>query len=179
MSDHEIALSRRAFIGGAAALGASAMFPSVAVAAADKPNSTFNGVQIGCITYSFRSLPGKSAEDLLGYITQCCISSVELMGGPAEGYARAYNKQHPGSDPMDGFKALRKLYNDAGVAIHIVKFGNKEQKQRYIPRVANEGATAANFSLSWVIPLGAFTTNSKPGFTFSTIFSKIAGNGSR
>ncbi len=25
---------------------------------------------------------------------------------------------------MDGFKALRKLYNDAGVNIHIVKFGN-------------------------------------------------------
>jgi len=25
---------------------------------------------------------------------------------------------------MDGFKALRKMYNDAGVNIHIVKFGN-------------------------------------------------------
>ena len=25
---------------------------------------------------------------------------------------------------MDGFEALRKMYNDAGVNIHIVKFGN-------------------------------------------------------
>jgi len=124
MSNHEIVLSRRTFIGGAAALSASAMVPSFAVAASGKPDSMFNGVQIGCITYSFRSLPGKSAEELLGYITQCGISSVELMGGPAEGFARAYNTKNPGGDPMDGFKALRKLYSDAGVNIHIVKFGN-------------------------------------------------------
>ena len=84
-----------------------------------KPNSNFHGVQIGVITYSYRSLPG-SAEDLLKYLTTCGISSVELMGGPAEGFAK--NKRF--SEPMEGFKALRKMYNDAGVNIHIVKFGN-------------------------------------------------------
>lgn len=86
-----------------------------------KPNSNFNGVQIGVITYSYRSLPG-SAEDLLKYLTQCGISSVELMGGPAEKFA----KEYAGGDKpsMEGFKALRKMYNDAGVNIHIVKFGS-------------------------------------------------------
>jgi len=119
-------LSRRTFLGGAAALAASSMIPSrtaAAAAAAAKPDSKFNGVQIGVITYSYRSLPG-SAEDLLKYITRCGISSVELMGGPAEQFARAATKDQDDADPMDGFKALRKLYNDAGVNIHIVKFGN-------------------------------------------------------
>lgn len=128
MKNTNTILSRRAFVSGAAALAGSAMMPRLAPAdAADKPNSKFNGVQIGVITYSYRSLPG-SAEDLLGYITKCGISSVELMGGPAEKFAGA-----PGgkslldwrlSAPMDKFKALRKMYNDAGVGIHIVKFGD-------------------------------------------------------
>jgi len=112
-------LSRRGFIGGAAALAASAVVPRISMGAAAKPNSKFNGVQIGVITYSFRGMPG-SAEDLLGYCKRCGISSVELMGGPAEAYARKAG----GNDVIAGFKALRKFYNDAGVNVHIVKFGN-------------------------------------------------------
>ncbi len=112
-------LSRRAFIGNTAAIAASTVVPNVAFGA-DKPNSCFNGVPIGVITYSFRSMPS-SAEDLLKYLLQCGLSEVELMGGPAEKYAKAHTS---GDDPMSGFKALRKLYNGAGVNIHIVKFGN-------------------------------------------------------
>ena len=41
--------------------------------AAAKPNSIFGGVQIGTITYSFRSLPG-SAEETLKYCLDCGIS---------------------------------------------------------------------------------------------------------
>ena len=125
MQNQNTTLSRRTFIGGAAALAASSMMPGRASAAsAAKPDSNFNGVQIGIITYSYRSLPG-SAEDLLKYVTQCGISSVELMGGPAEQFAKAATgKTGGGKAPMDGFKALRKLYNEAGVNIHIVKFGN-------------------------------------------------------
>src|ERR671931_141271 len=45
--------TRRAFLGGTAVLAASAVMPrSVFGDAADKPNSVFNGVRIGCITYS-------------------------------------------------------------------------------------------------------------------------------
>jgi len=124
MRDQNPHLSRRTFLGGAAALAASSMMPKRATAAAaDKPDSCFGGVQIGVITYSYRSLPG-SAEDLLKYITQCGISSVELMGGPAEAFARAAAPAEGGRASMEGFKALKKLYNDAGVNIHIVKFGN-------------------------------------------------------
>jgi len=124
MQNQNTSLSRRTFIGGAAALAASSMMPRRAPAASDaKPNSKFCGVQIGVITYSYRSLPG-SAEDLLKYITKCGISSVELMGGPAEQFAKATAGESGGKPSMDGFKALRKMYNDAGVNIHIVKFGN-------------------------------------------------------
>jgi len=124
MRNHGTTLSRRSFIGGAAALAASAALPRQALAAAEgKPNSNFNGVQIGTITYSFRSMPS-TAEDLLRYLVQCGLSSVELMGGPAEEFARKHTPETGIGGPMDGFEALRKMYNDAGVNIHIVKFGN-------------------------------------------------------
>ncbi len=123
MQNQNTTLSRRTFIGGAAALAASSMMPGRAPAASvDKPDSKFGGVQIGVITYSYRSMPS-SAEDLLKYLTQCGISSVELMGGPAEQFAKAATGK-TGSGSMVGFKKLRRLYNDAGVNIHIVKFGS-------------------------------------------------------
>ncbi|MBD8488953.1 sugar phosphate isomerase/epimerase [Echinicola sp. CAU 1574] len=52
-----------------------------------KPNSMINGVQIGCITYSFRSMPEQSAEATLKYVTDAGISAIELMGDPAEHFA--------------------------------------------------------------------------------------------
>ncbi len=53
-----------------------------------KPNSMVNGVQIGAITYSFRSLPG-SPKDVLKYCIDSGISAIELMGEPAEEFAGA------------------------------------------------------------------------------------------
>jgi hypothetical protein len=89
MHDKNITLSRRSFIGGAAAVAASSMLPGrVSAARRAKPNSNFGGVQIGVITYSYRSMSAK-AEGLLRYITQCGISSIELMGGSAEQFAGA------------------------------------------------------------------------------------------
>jgi sugar phosphate isomerase/epimerase len=52
-----------------------------------KPNSLFDGVQIGTITYSYRSMEDQSAEATLKYILDSGISAVELMGGPAENFA--------------------------------------------------------------------------------------------
>jgi len=49
-------------------------------------NSDFNGVQVGVITYSFRSMPG-TAEDLLKYCKEAGIKALELMGDPAEAFA--------------------------------------------------------------------------------------------
>ncbi|HEY9430463.1 MAG TPA: sugar phosphate isomerase/epimerase, partial [Blastocatellia bacterium] len=54
-----------------------------------KPNSKFGGVQIGVIApYSFRGLPS-GAEDLLKYIVQLGLNSVELQSEPVEAYAGA------------------------------------------------------------------------------------------
>ena len=72
-----------------ASLPAVALFgnPMSALAQA-KPNSPINGVQIGTITYSYRSMPDQSAEATLKYILASGISAVELMGGPVNAYAR-------------------------------------------------------------------------------------------
>ena len=52
-----------------------------------KPNSLIEGVQIGTITYSYRSMLDQSAEATLKYIVDSGISGIELMGGPVESFA--------------------------------------------------------------------------------------------
>ena len=42
---------------------------------AEKPNSKFFGVQVGVITYSYRSMPANAAQ-LLKYITDSGISAI-------------------------------------------------------------------------------------------------------
>src|SRR3954468_15770821 len=72
-----------------AALLARTESPFGAASAQAKPNSVFNGVQIGTITYSYRSMPDQSAEATLKYILDSGISAIELMGGPVESFAGA------------------------------------------------------------------------------------------
>ncbi len=62
--------------------GAPALIKSL-----NKPDSEINGVKIGCITYSFRSMPDQSAEATLKYVVDSGLSSIELMGDPAESFA--------------------------------------------------------------------------------------------
>ncbi len=149
----KVTISRRELMGGAAAMAASTIMSRYALGrsggrGASKPNSNFNGVQIGAITYSFRIMPS-TAEELLKYLVRCGLSSVELMGDAAESFAgmsrgagrgrrrgmtdeqrQAQRKAQEDqlkwrlSVSMNKYKALRKLYNDAGVNIHIVKFGS-------------------------------------------------------
>src|SRR5215471_17727573 len=89
-----MALSRRDFgrlaltaIPAAAVMGRSESVFGAFVRA--KPNSLINGVQVGTITYSYRSMPDQSAEATLRYIVDSGISAIELMNGPAESYAGA------------------------------------------------------------------------------------------
>jgi sugar phosphate isomerase/epimerase len=143
-------VSRREFIGTATA--ALSMVPlRRAFGAPEKPNSNFGGVQVGAITYSWRSMPG-TAEDIIRYCNIAGISSLELMGNVAEEYAGAPAmppRQQRGAaqteeeraaarkafaeanearrkwrvaQPMKKFEDLRKLFNDAGISIHIAKF---------------------------------------------------------
>ncbi len=149
-------VSRREFIGTAAAacsavplryrIKDAAVYPAI-----DKPNSNFGGVQIGAITYSWRSMPS-TPEDIIRYCIQAGISSIELMGNVAEEYAglpsgpprpprgavqtdeqRAAFKKAAGeaaearrkwriAQPMQKYEDLRNLFNDAGIKIHIAKF---------------------------------------------------------
>jgi sugar phosphate isomerase/epimerase len=61
----------------------------LAAAPASRPNSKFNGVQIGIIApYSFRGLPS-TAEDLLRHMVELGISAVELQNDPVERFAGA------------------------------------------------------------------------------------------
>src|SRR3954464_4914197 len=116
--------SRRAFLGGAATLVACAVMPR-GVLAADtaKPNSVFNGVRIGCITYSYRGAI-TSAEDTLKALIEDGLSEVELMDGPIRSYAgmgagRRGGAVQPQPEPTDEQRQaqlarcaeLRRMYN--------------------------------------------------------------------
>ncbi len=69
--------------------GAPAYIPNLR-----KPNSKINGVQIGVITYSFRSLEN-DAESILKYCLESGISAIELMGYTAEPFAGAPENPFP------------------------------------------------------------------------------------
>ncbi|MDW3649220.1 MAG: sugar phosphate isomerase/epimerase [Bacteroidia bacterium] len=138
-------LNRRKFLQKASALGIISMLPGSMYSS----NTTLSkklGVNLGVITYSFRSMPG-SAEELLAYMAELGLNSTELMGDPAEAFAGApirpkvknWRKQTDKEKesmqawqkalhnwrmnaPMEKFKDLRKMYTKEGVAIDIVKF---------------------------------------------------------
>ncbi|MCF2492675.1 sugar phosphate isomerase/epimerase family protein [Dyadobacter chenhuakuii] len=155
MAEHEI--SRRQFLSASALVTAGVSllpgtgfgFPAY-IKNLGKPNSLFNGVQVGAITYSWRSMPG-TAEDILKYCVEANVSAIELMGPTGELFAgapegpkmppwtggkrpeltedqKAAQAEHlvkmaewRAKVPMDKFVQLRKMYNDAGVSIYAFK----------------------------------------------------------
>ena len=150
------------------ALPAAAMMTSAdGWAQTRKPNSVIDGVKIGTITYSYRSMPDQGAEATLRYIVDSGISQIELMGGPAESFAGipasggGGGRGGRGGQPptpeqqaaqreaaervkkwrtsvsMDRFKALRKLYNDAGVSIYAWKVLNPNMSDEEFEYVFN------------------------------------------
>lgn len=105
-------------IGGSAAWSKSFLFGKV-------PDSKFFGVQIGVITYSYRSMP-HNVEQLLQYIVDSGISAVELMGDAVEAYAGKPADKNQAAEwratvSMDKFKAVRKMFKKAGVSIYAFK----------------------------------------------------------
>jgi sugar phosphate isomerase/epimerase len=89
-------LSRRKFIGNSAAIAAFSMVPvnyscqrtGSEALSGTTPNSKFGGVQIGAITYSWRSMPG-GVENIIKYCKEAGISSIELMSNDLEDYLGA------------------------------------------------------------------------------------------
>jgi sugar phosphate isomerase/epimerase len=128
--------SRRSFIGTGMLAAAGMAFASKSsfahsLLSKPKPNSKFNGVQIGVITYSYRSMPG-SIQQILQYCIDSNINAIELMGDAAEAYAGApardgsadYNTQLATwreNTIMDSFFDIRKMFNDAGINIYAWK----------------------------------------------------------
>jgi sugar phosphate isomerase/epimerase len=162
-------LSRRRFIGSSAIAATGMLMLSKSAIArsffngSDKPNSVVGGVLIGVTTYSFRNMK-VTAEDMLQYCLQCNISGVELRGDAAEASLGAPKKAagQSGADyaktmadwraglSMDKFKAMRKMFNDAGITIYAYKpvvFGknNTDAEIEYALNAAKAlGATHCN-----------------------------------
>jgi len=75
-------------------------------------DSMIKGVQIGVITYSFRSMEDQSAEATLQYVKDCGISAIELMGDPAESFA---GMPQSDIDRRAYFGLMRKSRSDDGL----------------------------------------------------------------
>lgn len=140
-------ITRRTILGGTALLATHALLPRDVLGADDaKPNSVFGGVRIGCITYSYRG-GADTAEYTLECLRKDGLSEIELMDGPIGSFAgitfrRGRGRKGDGSQepPFDANRPkvresqltkceqLRKMYNDAGVNIHIHKcpFGQRD-----------------------------------------------------
>ncbi len=95
MENKKVGVSRRKFLGAAAATATFSMLPvnfalgnASGIALGEKPNSKFGGVQIGAITYSWRSMPG-GVDNIIKYCTEAGISSIELMSNDVEEYLGA------------------------------------------------------------------------------------------
>ncbi|WP_234572383.1 sugar phosphate isomerase/epimerase family protein [Rhodohalobacter sp. 614A] len=108
-----LSLATGMFVGAGSAFGAPAFIKNLA-----KPDSKIKGVQIGTITYSFRSMQDQSAEAILKAVVDTGISAVELMGDPAELYAG--RPENP-VDRWAYFSLMRKSRDEA--------LTNEEQQQ--------------------------------------------------
>src|ERR1700753_3014244 len=135
MKDHNF--SRRRFIGTGMMAAAGLALTSKSSFAKGlfrpaKVDSKINGVQIGVITYSFRSMPS-DIDSLLKYCIECNINAVELMGDSAEAYAGAPKYVSGTTDfakkmadwregaAMDKFIEIRKMFNDQNINIYAWK----------------------------------------------------------
>ncbi len=166
-------ISRRRLLACAAAAGASAMLGRRASAADEvpaakraKPNSVFGGVSIGINTYSYRNSGIDSAEATLKALIEDGLSECELKetpirsfgvlppapdkdkGGPlsAKRTDEVLDKLRPGL--LAKAAELRKMYNDAGVNIHIHK----------CPFGGTDDAIEFNFELAKALGCKAVTT---------------------
>lgn len=154
--------SRRSFLlkGSMATIGLLMAGPATwakSFSLAEKPNSKFFGVQIGVITYSYRSMP-HNVEQLLQYIVDSGISAIELMGDSVEEYAGKPADKEKVAEwrstvSMDKFAEVRKMYKKAGVSIYAFKpdalgTKNTDAEIEYALRAAKElGANSVTVEL--------------------------------
>ncbi|MCK9411735.1 MAG: sugar phosphate isomerase/epimerase [Prolixibacteraceae bacterium] len=126
--------------------------------AANNKGSRFGGVQVGTITYSYRSMPDQSLDAVLNYVVQSGLSSVELMGDVAERFAGIPASKDPvairqwrTSVSMDKFKAIKKLFKAKGIKINILKLGDKSWSDEEIDYAFNACKTVGALGISMEI----------------------------
>ncbi len=122
--------SRRSFLikGSMAAAGlilSSLSNQSFASGLQNLRGTKWKGVQIGVITYSYRSMP-HDIHQLLKYVKESGLHGVELMGDAMEKYAgRPSNAAEVAvwraQVSMNKFKEVKKMYNKAGIDIYAFK----------------------------------------------------------
>ncbi|HYN09413.1 MAG TPA: sugar phosphate isomerase/epimerase [Vicinamibacterales bacterium] len=110
-----------------ACLPASVAFARMSPLAQSPIPSRFGGVQVGVITYSFRSMP---AEDILKALVQIGIGEVELMSNHAEGLAGAPAGRGRGRNPElatwrtsvtpETFRTVRRKFDSAGIELRLL-----------------------------------------------------------
>ncbi|MFM8348903.1 MAG: sugar phosphate isomerase/epimerase family protein [Bacteroidota bacterium] len=169
---------RRNFLRASAAAGAGLLLSPHWSFASKNPNSRFGGVQVGAITYSFRSMPG-SIDQLIEYCTNCGISAIELMGDPAEAWAGSpaglmppMVPPPPGSGPPKFTPEMRKAFEERALkarpwreSVGIEKFIELKKKfdqagisiYAYKPDALNENSSDGeiNYAMRAAKALGA------------------------
>jgi sugar phosphate isomerase/epimerase len=105
-------------------LAASAL-PLGNLLAADKPNSKFNGVQIGVQSYSFRD---RSLDEAIKGMVEVSLSSCELWQGHVEpkGLKRDELAKWRQATSLDEFKNIRKKFDAAGVELYAYNYSFRE-----------------------------------------------------
>ena len=128
-------VSRRAFIGGAASAVVAAGCRSL-----PRHRSEYGGVRIGAITYSFAQMPAVPRGCTKDFILGAGLGSVEMMDRDFERdigvrfrdipagkltkdqkVAISQWRETAGMGPLEEF---RRAYEEAGIGMHIVKFGD-------------------------------------------------------
>lgn len=123
--DNTFQTGRRDFLRSSLILGTGLLTSPSVFAGGPRPNSRIAGVQVGAITYSFRSLP-VTPDDIIRYCRQCGLSALELKGDTAEPFAGAPStaakmREWRESVGMEKFVELRRMFRKAGISIYAYK----------------------------------------------------------
>ncbi len=177
MTTRSQTFTRRNFIRTTAAGATALAFAPLASCCTADSGSTFGGVHIGVITYSWRSMPS-TAQDIINYCKQGNITSLELMGPVAEEFAglppspprpprgveqseeekKAYQEASQAATQkqkewrlgcdFEKYKELKKMFDEAGIHIHTVKFA---------PANWSDGEIDYAFKAAKILGAGAIT----------------------
>jgi len=142
-----------------------------------KPNSKVAGVQLGLTTYSYMQIPHNNLEQVLEYILKAGVNAVEMrhvleeglgipQGPPRGRRGRNLTEQEKAelaeaaiklkeeqkkwrlSLPMQKYADVRKMYNDAGVDIHIAKFAPSKWSDAEIDYAYNAANTLGAYGIT-------------------------------